>query len=180
MWDNIINKINKRMQSIASHLGVDSDLYNRYAALVDMALDYDYRADGTIKIKRNKSNLDPTVYQMQIYKQLLDMETYSEAKKKAKDILDEQSEYQDREYENGDFTDDDTEYTEDDLLRDMDYVNGHLQEALDIIYEHIVSGEGANSDDMALLDELQRPDKGTNKSSYRLLAYLIRRVIEAA
>ena len=72
-------------------MGVSSSLYNEYANLVMMGgYDYSYRADGTLMIKRNKANLDPSVYQMQLYKQMLDMQTYQEALQEAKDKYDEQ------------------------------------------------------------------------------------------
>ena len=94
-WDNIINQINKRLQSIAEHMGVDSYLYNQYASIIDASLDYDYRADGTIRIKRNKANKDPNPYQMSAYKQLLDLGTYRDALREAQDKLDDQQDLDD-------------------------------------------------------------------------------------
>ena len=165
-WDNIINLINKRLQSIVNHMGVDSYLYNQYASIIDASLEYDYRADGTIRIRRNKANKNPNPYQMSAYKQLLDLGTYKDALKKAKDKLDDQSNRDDDDYD---------DYTADDLLRDMDYVKANLQAALDVIYNHVTDG-GANEYDMDLLDALQEDPK----PSYRRLADLIRKVFEHA
>ena len=173
-WDNIINKINKRMQSIASHMGVSSSLYNQYANLVMMGLDFTYRADGTMMIKRNKANLSPSVYQMQLYKQLLDLQTYQEALKEAKDKFEDQLD--DDSYDPDDMDDWDDGYTEDDLLKDIDYVKGHIDEAFQIVYQHMIAGETTDAD-MAFMDAMEssRHDIG-----YRYLAYLIRKVIEQA
>ncbi len=171
----MINKINKRLQSIASHMGVSSSLYNEYANLVMMGgYDYSYRADGTLMIKRNKANLDPSVYQMQLYKQMLDMQTYQEALQEAKDKYDEQQNA-DAEWD-PDYDDEDDDYSQDDLLKDMDYVKGHIDEAFQIVYTHMIAGE-VNDADMEFMDAMEnsRHDIG-----YRYLAYLIRRVIEQA
>lgn len=165
-WDNIINQINKRLQSIAEHMGVDSYLYNQYASIIDASFDYDYRADGTIRIKRNKANKNPNPYQMSAYKQLLDLGTYRDALKEAKDKLDEQQ----------DLDEDDTDtYGADDLLRDMEYVKANLDAALSIIYNHMIDA-GANEYDLDLLDALQEHPK----PSYRRLADLMRKVFEHA
>lgn len=149
-------------------MGVSSSLYNEYANLVMMGgYDYSYRADGTLMIKRNKANLDPSVYQMQLYKQMLDMQTYQEALQEAKDKYDEQQDA-DAEW--------DPDYSQDDLLKDMDYVKGHIDEAFQIVYTHMIAGE-VNDADMEFMDAMEhsRHDIG-----YRYLAYLIRRVIEQA
>ena len=173
-WDNVINKINKRLQSIAAHMGVDSSLYSRYAALIDMGLEYDYRSDGTIRIKRNKANLDPEVYQMQIYKQLLDLDTYQDMLNKAKDKLEEN---QDDDYmDEDDFLDEDDEYTDQDLLQDMDYVEGHIDEAFEIMYQHMIEGTTTDAD-IAFMDATS---ERRHDISHRELAYLIRKVIENA
>lgn len=154
-------------------MGVSSSLYNEYANLVMMGgYDYSYRADGTLMIKRNKANLDPSVYQMQLYKQMLDMQTYQEALQEAKDKYEEQ---QDAGAEwDPDYDDEDDDYTQDDLLEDMDYVKGHIDEAFQIVYTHMIAGE-VNDADMEFMDAMEhsRHDIG-----YRYLAYLIRRVIE--
>ena len=156
-------------------MGVSSSLYNEYANLVMMGgYDYSYRADGTLMIKRNKANLDPSVYQMQQYKQMLDMQTYQEALQEAKDKYEEQQDV-DAEWD-PDYDDEDGDYSQDDLLRDMDYVKGHIDEAFQIVYTHMIAGE-VNDADMAFMDAMEhsRHDIG-----YRYLAYLIRRVIEQA
>lgn len=156
-------------------MGVNSSLYNEYANLVMMGgYDYSYRADGTLMIKRNKANLDPSVYQMQLYKQMLDMQTYQEALQEAKDKYDEQQDA-DAEWD-PDYDDEDDDYSQDDLLKDMDYVKGHIDEAFQIIYTHMIAGE-VNDADMEFMDAMEhsRHDIG-----YRYLAYLIRRVIEQA
>lgn len=154
-------------------MGVSSSLYNEYANLVMMGgYDYSYRADGTLMIKRNKANLDPSVYQMQLYKQMLDMQTYQEALQEAKDKYEEQ---QDADWD-PDYDDEDDDYSQDDLLKDMDYVKGHIDEAFQIVYTHMIAGE-VNDADMEFMDAMEhsRHDIG-----YRYLAYLIRRVIEQA
>lgn len=156
-------------------MGVDSSLYNDYANLVMMGgYDYSYRADGTLMIKRNKANLDPSVYQMQLYKQMLDMQTYQEALQEAKDKYEEQQDA-DADWD-PDYDDEDDDYTPDDLLKDMDYVKGHIDEAFQIVYTHMIAGE-VNDADMEFMDAMEhsRHDIG-----YRYLAYLIRRVIEQA
>ena len=156
-------------------MGVSSSLYNEYANLVMMGgYDYSYRADGTLMIKRNKANLDPSVYQMQLYKQMLDMQTYQEALQEAKDKYDEQQDA-DAEWD-PDYDDEDDDYSQDDLLKDMDYVKGHIDEAFQIVYTHMIAGE-VNDADMEFMDAMEnsRHDIG-----YRYLAYLIRRVIEQA
>ena len=156
-------------------MGVSSSLYNEYANLAMMGgYDYSYRADGTLMIKRNKANLDPSVYQMQLYKQMLDMQTYQEALQEAKDKYDEQQDA-DAEWD-PDYDDEDDDYTQDDLLKDMDYVKGHIDEAFQIVYTHMIAGE-VNDADMEFMDAMEhsRHDIG-----YRYLAYLIRRVIEQA
>lgn len=156
-------------------MGVSSSLYNEYANLVMMGgYDYSYRADGTLMIKRNKANLDPSVYQMQLYKQMLDMQTYQEALQEAKDKYDEQQDA-DAEWD-PDYDDEDDDYTQNDLLKDMDYVKGHIDEAFQIVYTHMIAGE-VNDADMEFMDAMEhsRHDIG-----YRYLAYLIRRVIEQA
>ncbi len=156
-------------------MGVSSSLYNEYANLVMMGgYDYSYRADGTLMIKRNKANLDPSVYQMQLYKQMLDMQTYQEALQEAKDKYDEQQDA-DADWD-PDYDDEDDDYTQDDLLKDMDYVKGHIDEAFQIVYTHMIAGE-VNDADMEFMDTMEhsRHDIG-----YRYLAYLIRRVIEQA
>lgn len=156
-------------------MGVSSSLYNEYANLVMMGgYDYSYRADGTLMIRRNKANLDPSVYQMQLYKQMLDMQTYQEALQEAKDKYEEQQDADadwDPEYD-----DEDDDYSQDDLLKDMDYVKGHIDEAFTIVYTHMIAGE-VNDADMEFMDAMEhsRHDIG-----YRYLAYLIRRVIEQA
>ena len=160
-------------------MGVDSSLYNEYANLVMMGgYDYSYRADGTLMIKRNKANLDPSVYQMQLYKQMLDLPTYQEALKDAMDKFDDQ---QDSDDDWDPDNDDDNNgpndgYGPDDLLKDMDYVKGHIDEAFQIVYTHMIAGE-VNDADMEFMDAMEhsRHDIG-----YRYLAYLIRRVIEQA
>lgn len=161
------------MQSIASHMGVSSSLYNQYANLVMMGFDYSYRADGTMMIRRNKSNLNPSVYQMQLYKQLLDLQTYQEALQEAKDKYDEQQESDDWD---PDYDDEDDDYTQDDLLRDMDYVKGHIDEAFQIVYQHMIAGE-TNDADMEFMDAMEN---ARHEIGYRYLAYLIKRVIEQA
>jgi hypothetical protein len=156
-------------------MGVNSSLYNEYANLVMMGgYDYSYRADGTLMIKRNKANLDPSVYQMQLYKQMLDMQTYQEALQEAKDKYEEQQDA-DADWD-PDYDDEDDDYSQDDLLRDMDYVKGHIDEAFQIVYTHMLAGE-VNDADMEFMDAMEhsRHDIG-----YRYLAYLIRRVIEQA
>jgi len=156
-------------------MGVSSSLYNDYANLVMMGgYDYSYRADGTLMIKRNKANLDPSVYQMQLYKQMLDMQTYQKALQEAKDKYDEQQDA-DADWD-PDYDDEDDDYTQDDLLKDMDYVKGHIDEAFQIVYTHMIAGE-VNDADMEFMDAMEhsRHDIG-----YRYLAYLIRRVIEQA
>lgn len=156
-------------------MGVSSSLYNEYANLVMMGgYDYSYRADGTLMIKRNKANLDPSVYQMQLYKQMLDMQTYQEALQEAKDKYDEQQDA-DADWD-PDYDDEDDDYSQDDLLKDMDYVKGHIDEAFQIVYTHMIAGE-VNDADMEFMDAMEhsRHDIG-----YRYLAYLIRRVIEQA
>lgn len=155
-------------------MGVSSSLYNEYANLVMMGgYDYSYRADGTLMIKRNKANLDPTVYQMQLYKQMLDMQTYQEALQEAKDKYDEQQE-SDAEWD-PDYDEDD-DYTQDDLLRDMDCVKGHIDEAFQIVYTHMIAGE-TNDADMEFMDAMEN---SRHEIGYRYLAYLIKRVIEQA
>lgn len=156
-------------------MGVSSSLYNEYANLVMMGgYDYSYRADGTLMIKRNKANLDPSVYQMQLYKQMLDMQTYQEALQEAKDKYEEQQDA-DADWD-PDYDDEDDDYSQDDLLKDMDYVKGHIDEAFQIVYTHMIAGE-VNDADMEFMDAMEhsRHDIG-----YRYLAYLIRRVIEQA
>lgn len=156
-------------------MGVSSSLYNEYANLVMMGgYDYSYRADGTLMIKRNKANLDPSVYQMQLYKQMLDMQTYQEALQEAKDKYEEQQDA-DAEWD-PEYDDEDDDYSQDDLLKDMDYVKGHIDEAFQIVYTHMIAGE-VNDADMEFMDAMEhsRHDIG-----YRYLAYLIRRVIEQA
>ena len=156
-------------------MGVNSSLYNEYANLVMMGgYDYSYRADGTLMIKRNKANLDPSVYQMQLYKQMLDMQTYQEALQEAKDKYEEQQDA-DADWD-PDYDDEDDDYSQDDLLKDMDYVKGHIDEAFQIVYTHMIAGE-VNDADMEFMDAMEhsRHDIG-----YRYLAYLIRRVIEQA
>ena len=165
-WDNIINQINKRLQSIAEHMSVDSYLYNQYASIIDASLDYDYRADGTIRIKRNKANKNPNPYQMSAYKQLLDLGTYRDALKEAKDKLDDQQDLDDEDVDS---------YGADDLLRDMDFVKANLDAALSIVYNHMTDS-GANEYDLDLIDALQEDPK----PSYRRLAELMRRVFEHA
>ena len=162
------------MQSIASHMGVSSSLYNQYANLVMMGFDYAYRADGTMMIRRNKANLNPSVYQMQLYKQLLDLQTYQEALQEAKDKYDEQMD--DDSYDPEDADDWDDDYTQDDLLRDMDYVKGHIDEAFQIVYTHMIAGE-TNDADMEFMDAMEN---ARHEIGYRYLAYLIKRVIEQA
>lgn len=163
-WDNVINMLNKRLSSIASHMGVDSHLYNLYASLIDQALDYDYRADGTIKIKRNKANKEPNPYQQSAFKHLMDLDTYSEKLKETKKKMDEQ---QQREG----YTD--TGYSAADLMMDEDYVRANIQKALDVVYDHQTSG-GLNQFDLDLQDAVQEKPK----PGYRRLADLIRRVFE--
>ena len=158
------------MQSIASHMGVSSSLYNQYANLVMMGFDHAYRADGTMMIRRNKANLTPSVYQMQLYKQLLDLQTYQEALKEAKEKFDEQQD--DDSYDPEDMDD----YTQDDLLRDMDYVKGNIDEAFQIVYTHMIAGE-TNDADMEFMDAMEN---ARHEIGYRYLAYLIKRVIEQA
>lgn len=156
-------------------MGVSSSLYNEYANLVMMGgYDYSYRADGTLMIKRNKANLDPSVYQMQLYKQMLDMQTYQEALQEAKDKYEEQQDA-DTDWD-PDYANEDDGYTQDDLLKDMDYVKGHIDDAFTIVYTHMIAGE-VNDADMEFMDAMEhsRHDIG-----YRYLAYLIRRVIEQA
>lgn len=156
-------------------MGVSSSLYNEYANLVMMGgYDYSYRADGTLMIKRNKANLDPSVYQMQLYKQMVDMQTYQEALQEAKDKYEEQQDA-DADWD-PDYDDEDDDYSQDDLLKDMDYVKGHIDEAFQIVYTHMIAGE-VNDADMEFMDAMEhsRHDIG-----YRYLAYLIRRVIEQA
>lgn len=163
-WDNVINMLNKRLSSIASHMGVDSYLYNLYASLIDQALDYDYRADGTIKIKRNKANKEPNPYQQSAFKHLMDLDTYSKKLKETKQKMDQQQ--QREEYT-------DTGYSAADLMMDEDYVRANIQKALDVVYDHQTSG-GLNQYDLDLQDAVQE----NPKPGYRRLADLIRRVFE--
>ena len=163
-WDNVINMLNKRLSSIASHMGVDSYLYNLYASLIDQALDYDYRADGTIKIKRNKANKEPNPYQQSTFKHLMDLNTYSDEVYEAKVKMDDQAHREGYKDDN---------YTAADLLMDSDYVKANIEKALHVVYDHQLAG-GMNEFDLDLLDAVQE----NPKPGYRRLADLIRRVFE--